>query len=212
MLQTELEDEFCRCFLHLHRPLSAKQHVFRLLVRQMQLLFAENEVDSLGLARIQGDTGKVREALQRVSLLSSLFINKFRHPNQRRLHKQQNALISLTTSSVGHLHIHINGQSGSESRIPGLTNLHRVSERGVGQAITERMNHRAIKEPIGSSRESSFLHGQSPLCFSYLFRTHIHVEEVQVRHVIVIIHRVHKSAAYFLRLPTLLYSDSRLPR
>lgn len=151
------EDESRGCFLHLHRPFAAKQHVLRLLIREVQLLLAEHEVERLRLARSQRNTRKVREALQRIALLSSLPFTPSTHSYQRRLHKQQNALVSLTTSRVGHFHVHVDRQRGAESVIPNLPNLHGVGERRVGQAEAERMNHRTREEPIRSSRESRFL-------------------------------------------------------
>ena len=192
------EDESRGCFLHLHRPFAAKQHVLRLLIREVQLLLAEHEVERLRLARSQRNTRKVREALQRIALLSSLPFTPSTHSYQRRLRKQQNALVSLTTSRVGHFHVHVDRQRGAESVIPNLPNLHGVGERRVGQAEAERMNHRTREEPIRSSRESRFLRLNASNC-SYLFRTHVHIEVVQIRHVVIIIHRVHKSAACFSR-------------
>ena len=205
------EDESRGCFLYLHRPFAAKQHVLRLLIREVQLLLAEHEVERLRLARSQRNTRKVREALQRIALLSSLPFTPSTHSYQRRLHKQQNALVSLTTSRVGHFHVHVDRQRGAESVIPNLPNLHGVGERRVGQAEAERMNHRTREEPIRSSRESRFLRLNAS-DGSYLFRTHVHIEVVQIRHVVIIIHRVHKSTACFSRASFSSYSDSRLPR
>ena len=192
------EDESRGCFLHLHLPFAAKQHVLRLLIREVQLLFAEHEVDRLRLARGQRNTRKVREALQRISLLSSLPFTPSTHCYQRRLHKQQNALVSLTTSRVGHFHVHVDRQRGAESVIPNLPNLHGMGERRVGQAEAERMDHRTREEPIRSPRESRLLR-LNRLGLFHLFRTHVHIEVVQIRHVVVIVHRVHKSAACFSR-------------
>lgn len=205
------EDESRRCLLHLHLPFTAKQHILRLLIRQVQLLFAQNEVDRLRLARSQRNARKVRETLQRISLLSSLSVTPSTHCNQRGLHKQQNALVSLSTARVGHLHVHVDRQRRSKAVVPHLPNLHCVGERRVRQAEAERMDHRTREEPIRSSRESGLLRliasfrspPPSDAC-SYrsspdLSRSHCNTSCSPIDRLL-------------LTLPPFPYSDSRLPR